>query len=214
MMGQNTTLKTVDSLYREDQFYIGVSYNLINNKPENLTQSGLSPGIHLGFIRDMPINKNRNIALGIGLGYSANTFNHNLLINRNDASVFTYTILESDNTFNKNTFTTHLLELPFQFRWRTSTPESYTFWRIYLGFKWSYIFAHRIKYEGELGNIKFTNVDDLNKMQYGLTLNVGYGIWNLHVYYGLNPIFSSNARLNDSILDINIIKIGLMFYLL
>lgn len=46
----------VDQKYREDQFYISLTYNLLSNKPNKVTQSGFSSGIHFGFIRDIPIN--------------------------------------------------------------------------------------------------------------------------------------------------------------
>ena len=61
----------IDTRYREDQFYVSVTYNLLNNKPSGMSQSGFSSGFHLGFIRDMPINDKRNLAIGIGLGLSS-----------------------------------------------------------------------------------------------------------------------------------------------
>ncbi len=33
-----TEVKVADSLFREDQFYIYVSYNLLQNKPANFSQ--------------------------------------------------------------------------------------------------------------------------------------------------------------------------------
>ena len=67
LFGQNISSDTtnVDDKYREDQFYISVTYNLIGKKPSGLSQNGFSSGIHCGFIRDMPINKARNVAFGI-----------------------------------------------------------------------------------------------------------------------------------------------------
>lgn len=211
---QDYTGKVVDSLYREDQFYIGVSYILIGNKPEDLSQTGFSSSFQLGFIRDMPINKNRNMALGLGLGVSSNSVNPNLLIDKDDLGNTSFQILNDNSTFSKNKFSTFLIELPFEFRWRTSTPEEYKFWRIYTGFKIGYLFAHRSKYKGELGNIKHYSISSFNDFQYGLTLSVGYNTWNINFYYGLNPIFSDGSLLNGKQLDMNVIKFGLMFYIL
>ena len=45
----------VDSLYREDQFYAGVTYNLLGKMPSGLSQNGFSSGFYFGFIRDMPV---------------------------------------------------------------------------------------------------------------------------------------------------------------
>ena len=60
-----------------------------------MSQQGLSGGLHLGFIRDFPINKKRNVGLGVGLGYSNNSYNHNLFIKEENSSV-TYQILDND----------------------------------------------------------------------------------------------------------------------
>ena len=54
----------LDSLYREDQFYIGVTYNLLGNLPSEVSQNGFSSGFHLGFIRDMPISIKKKSGFG------------------------------------------------------------------------------------------------------------------------------------------------------
>lgn len=213
VLAQEQNIKEIDSLYKEDQFYAGTTYNVLGKQPTDVSQSGFSLGFHLGYIKDIPINKRRNIALGLGLGYSANSFNQNIRINKvND--VVTYTLLEDSDSYTKNKFSSHLIEVPFEFRWRTSTPTEYSFWRIYTGFKVGYVITHSAKYKGDLGNIKFTDIEDFNDFQYGLTLSIGYNTWNLHMYYGLNPIFSEDAIMNGENLDMNTIKIGLMFYFL
>jgi len=205
----------VDSIYKEDQLYVGMTYNLLVNRPSDINQSGFSSGFHLGFIKDMPINDKRNVAIGIGLGYSANSFNQNMLINKDDLGNFIYSVLNDENiSYTKNKFSTHMVELPIEFRWRTSTPTEYKFWRVYTGFKLGYVFAHTTKFKGDLGDLKFSDVEDFNNFQYGLTMSLGYNTWNIHLYYALNPIFSSNAKLNDQVIDMNAIKIGLMFYIL
>jgi len=212
---QENTVKELDSLYKEDQFYAGVTYNLIGNKPTDLNQNGFSLGFHLGIIKDMPINKDRNVALGIGLGYSANSFNQNILITEGKDGTMTFSILNENNVyFTRNKFSQHLVELPIEFRWRTSTPEEYKFWRIYTGLKLGYVFANTTKFKGDLGTLKYTNIRVFNDFQYGFTLSAGYNTWNLYLYYALNPIFSNEAKLNGESIDMNAIKLGLMFYIL
>ena len=209
---QETNNKFVDSLYKEDQFYLAVTYNLLGSKPERLSSS-FSTGFHFGFIKDMPINKTRNVAVGLGLGYSANSFNQNLHISKNSIGTINYSILK-DNNYVKNKFSIHLVEVPLEFRWRTSNATEYKFWRIYAGFKWSYLLANSTKYRGDLGNTKYNNIKDFNTIQYGLILSVGYNTWNLHLHYSLNPIFSKDALLDGNTININAIKVGLMFYIL
>ena len=200
--------------YREDQFYASVTYNLLNNKPDGVSQSGFSSGFHLGFIRDMPINERRNFAFGLGLGVSTNSYNQNLRIEKSNND-FIYSIIdESEVNVSKNKFTTYLVEVPFEVRWRTSTPTDYNFWRIYTGLKIGYLLYNSTKYKSNAGNENLSNINDFNKLQYGLTLSAGYGTWNFHVYYGLNSIFDNNAKLNDKVIDLKSIKIGLIFYIL
>lgn len=205
--------KEIDTKYREDQLYFSVTYNVLVNKPNNVKQQSFSSGFHAGFIRDMPINKKRTLAIGLGLGLSANTYNQNVRASKTNTTSFE--VIDPSTTFSKNTYANYLIELPFELRWRNSTAESYKFWRIYPGFKMGYLFANRTKYIGELGNTTLKSISDFNKLQYGLTLNVGYNTLNAHVYYGLNPLFKSETKLeNGSDLNFQFFKVGLMFYIL
>lgn len=207
------SIKELDSLYKEDQFYAGVTYNLLLNKPNNVSQNGFSLGFHFGFIKDMPINKRRNLALGLGLGYSSNSYNQNILIEETNNAI-NYTLLQDGNSYSKNRFISHAIEMPFEIRWRTSTPDTYSFWRIYTGVKLGYIFKNAAKFRGDLGDSKFTNIKDFNEWQYGLTFGFGYNTWNIHLYYGLNSILSDKALLNNEAIEMNAFKMGLIFYFL
>ncbi|MBT8271380.1 MAG: PorT family protein [Flavobacteriaceae bacterium] len=210
---QESLGEVLDSLYREDQFYFGVTYNLVRSKPDGVAQTGFSSGFHFGFIRDFPVNKKRNLAIGIGLGYSTNSVNHNLLVQENDAGAYNYELVSTDQ-FTKNKFSLDLIELPLEFRWRSSTPESYKFWRIYAGFKIGYVIRSTVKYEGEPKDFKLKQVDSFNDFEYGLTLSAGYDKFNVHVYYTMNSIFDDNSLLDDQAIDMSTVKIGLMLYIL
>lgn len=203
-----------DSKYREDQFYVSVTYNLLGQRPDGVSQSGFSSGFHLGFIRDMPINKRRNWAIGVGLGISSSSFNQNLLIDKEENGTYNYLVLDkNDIDYTKNKFAMYMVEMPIQLRWRTSTFEEYKFWRIYLGMNVGYVLYNSSKYRGDLGTIKNSGIDTFNNLQYGLNLSAGYNTWNIYVYYGLNSIFDG-VNLNNQSIDMNAIKIGLIFYIL
>jgi hypothetical protein len=211
---QETVRDTIpDEKYREDQFYIGVTYNILQNRPSGISQNNLSNGIHLGVIRDFPINKKRNKAIGIGLGYSYNSYFHNLKATETGTGV-TYEAIGSNQSFKRNMYKTHVVELPIEFRWRTSTASTYKFWRIYGGFKFGYIFSGVSKFISDNERIKFQN-DDLNRFQYGLTLSAGYNTWNFHVYYGLNNFFKDTTQTADGEqFEMSMIRVGLLFYIL
>jgi len=208
-----TELKIVDPKYREDQFYVGITYNFLENKPVGMSQQGLSGGLHLGLIRDFPINKQRNIGFGVGLGYSNNSYNHNLFIKEENTSV-TYQILDSDVTnYSKNKLNIHMVELPLQFRWRTSTSETYRFWRIYTGIKVGYVFSSILKHKGDLGEFKQNNTPHLNRIRTTADISFGWNTWNFYVAYGLNSLFSDKAKVDDAAIDVTEIKFGLLFYI-
>lgn len=210
----NITVTVIDSLYREDQFYIGLTYNLLQNNPDGVSQNSFSTGLHLGFLRDMPLNKRRNVAIAVGLGYSMNDFRQNMKITEVDGNPNYEVIDESEVNFDKNKFALHYVDLPIEFRWRTSTMQTHRFWRIYTGFKFSYLFLNKSKYVDGNETIRIFNNKDFNKFQYGAYVAFGYNTWNFHAYYGLNPLFKSNAKIDGKTIDMNTINIGLMFYIL
>lgn len=206
----------IDNRYREDQFYASITYNLITDTPQGVSQNNFSTGFHFGFIRDMPFNKKRNWAVGLGLGVSSNSYNQNILITEDSQGV-NFAIDDGNSSFgnlNKNKFTTYLLEVPFELRWRTSTATNFKFWRIYPGLKFSYLVYNSSKLQSDLLNLNLSNIDAFNTLQYGLTLSVGYGTWNFNIYYGLNPIFDSSTQVNGNTLEVKALKIGLIFYIL
>ncbi|MBT8375655.1 MAG: PorT family protein, partial [Bacteroidia bacterium] len=177
-------------------------------------QNGFSTGFSFGFIRDMPINDRRNLAVGLGLGLSANSYNQNLVIEES-GSAYTYNLISDfEGDVSKNKFSTYVLELPLEFRWRTSTAEIYNFWRIYTGFKVGYVFYDQSKLRSDLKNLKISNNSDFNSWQYGITLSAGYNTWNFHFFYRLNKLFNDNAKLNVQPIDLSELRIGLIFYIL
>ncbi|MCR9226501.1 MAG: PorT family protein [Flavobacteriaceae bacterium] len=200
----------VDNTYLEDQFYIGVGYNLLLNGPDALDQRNLSYNVQFGFIKDIPLNKRRNFGVGLGLGYAVNSYYSNMGANEG-ANGISYEIID-DQSFNRSKLETHAIELPFEVRWRTSTAEEYKFWRIYAGAKLGYVFSGRSKLVADDDNISFSN-DDIGAFQYGLMFNFGYNTWNIHAYYGLNPLLK-NVSVADESIDLRVLRVGLIFYIL
>ncbi|WP_409417906.1 porin family protein [Flavobacterium sp. PS2] len=201
----------IDSLYREDQFYFAITYNALANAPEGLSQKKFSAGLNFGFLRDMPINKNRNVSIATGLGFSYKNYFQNLAITgTNDAPVYNVVNYSDVNT---NKFTQYLIDLPIEFRWRTSTFESYKFWRIYGGVKFSYLLFDRSVYKDSEQKVVIKNNKDFEKIQYGVYISSGFNTWNIYAYYGLNSLFKS-AKTPTEDIDMRTMNIGLIFYVL
>ncbi len=209
----DTSLVKIDSLYREDQFYFGIIYNSLLNKPQGVSQEKISAGFSLGFLRDMPINKKRTFAIAPGIGIAYNNFYQNLAITgTNQFPIFTAIPTKTD--FSKNKFEQFFVEVPIEFRWRSSTPKSYKFWRIYGGLKFSYLLLDKSVFVTDQTKTIIRNNAEFNSLIYGAYLSVGYNTINFHVYYGLNSLFKSSAKVNNESIAMSNLGLGIMFYIL
>lgn len=196
---EESVYKVVDSLFREDQFYVSISYNLVQNRPNGFKQFSFSPGITTGFLRDFPISKDRKWAIAPGVGYSYNNIKQ--FVNSDD--IFG----DGTNESIRTRIITHGVDFPLELRWRNATPTNHKFWRIYAGFKATYVFDATLKFESDSGNEKGKILEDVNRWQYGAYLSFGFNTWNPYVYYGLNPIFKDGSEMRN-------FNLGFMFYIL
>lgn len=212
LLGQaQTVANTSESRYFEDQFYFGVTYNFVRNKPDDVTQRNLSYGLQLGVIKDIPLNSSGTRALGVGLGLALNTYYSNLLATETVNGI-SYSLGETA-AFKRSKLETHAVEFPLEFRWRNSTREEYRFWRFYAGIKAAYILGARST--SVVNDVKngFFN-PDIETFQYGLTANVGYNTFNIHMYYALNDLFKEGTTVNNQSIGYSPLRIGVIFYIL
>ena len=201
---QSETKPVVDSLFREDQFYVSISYNFLQNKPDNFSQYSFSTGLSAGFLRDFPISDNRHWAIAPGIGYSFNDLKQNI--------DFSSISNSTDTEIVKSKIILHYVDFPLELRWRNATPDSHKFWRIYGGFMASYLINGKFKYEGSFGSGTENINDLLNKFQYATYLTFGFNTWNAYIHYGLNPFFDKNKTTTEN--NVTTLKIGLIFYIL
>lgn len=204
----------VDSVYREDQFYLGVTYNVPLNLPSGVSTRGLTGGIHFGFLRDMPINKQRNIAIAVGLGIALDQYGQNLFIGEslNDETIFK--VLDEDVDYSRNRFNTSIIEFPFEFRWRTSTPEKYAFWRVYPGFRVGYAFWYKSTFKQPGNNVNQTKIPEFNPLRLTATLSAGFSNFNLFAAYGINPFFDNAKTVDGEPFEFRSLKLGIIFFIL
>ncbi|MDT0648560.1 porin family protein [Autumnicola edwardsiae] len=213
-MNIGDTIPTViDSLYREDQFYVGLSFNLLTNTSSSVSQSGFSGGVHLGVMRDFPINNRRNIAVAVGLGWSLNSYGQNLFIGETEDGESVFRSLDDNISYDTNRFSTQLVEAPIEFRWRTSTATSYKFWRIYTGLKLGYVYYLKSNFVQDANQVVQTDVPEFDRFRLGATFTFGYNTFNFHFYYSLNSFFK-DAYIQNEEVELSTLKMGLMFYIL
>ncbi|NNE02177.1 MAG: PorT family protein [Eudoraea sp.] len=209
-----------DLKYLEDQFYLGLTYNFLLDKPTNFNQRNLSYGLQGGLIRDIPLNSARTFAIGLGLGYAINSYYSNMLATKTPDGI-AYELISGNSILvdgeeirvKRNKIETHLVELPIEFRWRNSTPQEYKFWRVYSGIKLGYAFSSRSKLVTDVDKTSFTN-PDIRKFQYGLMFNFGYNTFNVHIYYSLNGLFEDGISVESEEIKLKPLQVGLIFYIL
>ncbi|WP_316930992.1 porin family protein [Flavobacterium reichenbachii] len=206
-------LVKIDSLYREDQFYFSVTYNMFTDVPVKFRQNKFSLGLSGGFLRDIPLNKSRTVAFATGLGLSYQNYFQNLTISKDADGARVYGVNDYGE-FVSNRYRQYAVEMPVEFRWRNSTFESTKFWRIYGGMKFSYIFSSSSILDDGENTYRINNNPDINKLQYGVYLSTGYNTWNLYLYYGLNPLFKSAKTVAGDNVNIKSLNAGLIFYIL
>ncbi|WGK65616.1 porin family protein [Croceiramulus getboli] len=209
------SISVVDSLYREDQIYIGLSIHLMSNGPSDFSQSGFSGSVHFGIMRDMPVNERRNKAIGVGLGFSLNAYNYNLFVGEDPQENSIFRILDEDViNYDINRFHTTLIEMPIEYRWRTSTLSSHKFWRIYAGLRLGYALYYKATFEQPGNQVIQTDIPEYNPFRVGANITFGYNTFNFHVYYSLNNFFKPEAQINGEEIGLRVFKVGLTFYLL
>ena len=209
------TSLTEDTKYREDQFYFGATYNLLSSVPSGVKIRGLSGGFQLGYLRDMPINKQRNIAIAIGAGFAYDVYGQNLFIGETEDEKTVFTVLDNDEVnFNRNSFSTTAIEIPLEFRWRSSTASSYRFWRVYGGVRAGYVYWYKATFKGDGNSVNQTDIPEFNKLSLGATLSFGYNTFNFFVYYSINPFFKDSVTKDAEPFKFRTIKVGLLFYIL
>ena len=208
--GQEQLNNVDSSFYREDQIYLGTSFMLLNSNQEKFRSQGISKHFQLGFIRDIPLISSGKLAIGLGLGYSFQDYNSNLIrFNINDGSSI-YIVNYTLNQKSKISFNS--IEFPISLRWRNSSPNNNQFWRVYSGFKFQRNFLSKLKYTtGEIKNIS----DEVNNWNKELYLSFGYNTWNFHFSYGLNQIIQNlQNQYSGKSFKVRSLKIGLIFYIL
>ena len=201
----------VDTKYLDDQFYFGINYNGLLSQPDNFEQNGLSGGVVIGYIRDIPLNERRNVGFGVGLGYAYNAYVQNMKISKSGNQTLFEIVPSGD--YKSNRFATHLIEMPIEFRWRTSTSTKYSFWRIYAGVKLGYVLDSKSRYVDDKETVKLKKIDEIDQFQYGLFFSVGYGSLNINLYYGLKDLFK-DAYIGNESLDLRQLNVGFIFYIL
>ena len=208
-------LDSLDTKYREDQFYFGITYNALVNAPEFVDSRGLTGSVHFGFTRDMPINRRRNLSVALGVGASFDEYGTTLFIGEDELNRTIFASLSnSGSTYDVNRFSTASIEVPLEFRWRTSSAQNYKFWRFYAGLRLGYSYWDKSSFKQDGNTVIQTDIPEFNNMRLGATLSIGYNTVNFYGYYGITPLFDNAITTNGTPIQMSALKLGLLFFFL
>ena len=191
--------------YKEDQIYFNFNFDFQLKSIDNYQQNGFSRSFNIGFLKDISLNKKGNKALAFGLGYGYSRLVSNLDVGEN-----LNFIIQSDSAL-RNRLSYHLIQFPVELRIRTSTFESYAFWRVYLGYRLNYNFSAKYKpFFGREAELK----NQVSEFSHCLSLSLGFDKWNIRFETGLSPIIKIFPNSNNIYKNFYVSSIGLVFYLL
>ena len=208
LLGQKITEEKETTFYREDQFYFGTSFMLLNSNQEAFKPKGLSRHFQLGFVRDIPLNISGRFATGVGLGIDFERYTTNLI--QLEEGIYSLSDL-NDESYEPLFISVQSIEFPLSLRWRNSSPSNYTFWRLYGGLAFQWHYRSRAKQNDSF----ITLSDELQAFGSKAYISFGYNTWNFYFSYRLQPFFSSKGVTPDALpIKLTPIKIGLIFYVL
>lgn len=145
--------------------------------------------------KDVAFSKDSKFSWFYALGYDFNNINHNLNLKSIQSLELTPRELGSrilNVPFSINRLSSHYLELPIEFRYRTQTKNPF---RVFVGAKGGYLVKSKYELDEGLGDTyERKNLGELERFKYGLTFRIGYGLINLYAYYGLNALMKPGEQ--------------------
>ena len=191
--------------YKEDQIYLNFNFDFQLKSIEGYQQNGFSRSFNLGLLKDISLNKKGNKAIAFGFGYG-----YTRLVNNLDIGQDLYFNIDGDSAL-RNRLSFHSIQFPIELRLRTSTHESFEFWRLYFGYRLNYNFL--TKYKPFFGR-KTLLKDYISEFSHHLSLSIGFNTWNIRFETGLSPIIKILTSSNKNKDNFFISSVGLVFYIL
>jgi hypothetical protein len=104
------------------------------------------------------------------------------------------------------------VEIPLEFRWRSSTPINYQFWRVYAGVVGYYSVSAKQRTMLALSE-SITSLS-VQKFRLALRLNIGNNTWNLTYSHPIDSFFDfDKSTQNKSLSQLKTAKLGIVFYI-
>lgn len=206
---------------RSEDFFISEIFSDIwQQVPQGLTPATLNRGYNANILMDYPLGKS-NFAFAAGIGLSFHNLYSNSNLSRaidtigNHTGHTVFTEIPENFDYSNNKLTLMYLDIPIEFRFRTKNlTDNFKF---AIGFKAGYNVKNYTKYhgnqldgtlnqDGTAANIKVKeyNIQNIEKLRYGVTARIGYGRYNVFAYYALTPLMKKGKSNADDMFPISV----------
>jgi len=173
----------------KDRLVLEVNHTGWLGVPSEFEQTLFSGGVNLMLFFDHPI---RSSHFSFAWGASISSYNihgpFNLVYKMDTVSnKVLFTSLEKRTTsYNINRIGLKILEMPFEFRFRTFTDYQF---KLSVGFKVGYVVhSFRKIYDANM-KVKLFDIEGINPLRYGVTLRMGWEQIHLTAFYSLTEFF-------------------------
>ncbi len=173
----------------KDRVFFTLSHPIIIDMPSGYSTQWYANEYNLQLLMESRFGESI-FSIGYGLGYTSSNFHHNLRIDSDPATGKEfYQFLPDTTSFRRNKLNTKIVEVPIEFRFRPRLGNGYSL-RLYAGFKAGYIFEAYARYSDDKIKLDDYRLDDINPWVYGVYLKLGYRLFSIYGYYGLQPFFT------------------------
>jgi hypothetical protein len=134
---------------------------------------------------------NEHLGIAYGIGISSTNVNSNARFDQ----INNNTILNPiDSTqYNMNKLSTNYIEIPLEFRFRTSHIHNGNRFKIAIGAKAGYLLQDHLKFVSDSIKEKLYNTPNIDPWRFCAIGRIGYGKFSLTGFYGLNTLFKSGS---------------------
>ncbi len=180
---QEEDLEVSSRFGKSDRLMIDVYSDMWLNAPDSADIKGFNRGAAVNMMQDFQFGST-NFSFAIGLGIGCHNMFYNANIVKDSLGVSQFNPRTDVPKMNKLALT--YVDVPIELRFRTKRDNVF---RFAVGGKFGYEINNHVKFVDTGVKTKYYNISDINPLRYGVTLRVGYKMFNAYVYYGLSTLF-------------------------
>ena len=177
-----------------------IHWNQWLKTPEGIKQEWFSRGINIFMNADFPFG-NSSFSFSIGAGLASDNYYHNGRFTTDD-SLGTLLVPISDSIKDyKNKLSVNYLEAPLELRFRSRADKRSRMFKVAVGIRGGLLVQNHTRYkgpgmlfglEGSETKVKEYKLPNTAQFRFGATGRIGYGPYNIIVYYGLTGLFEES----------------------